>query len=68
MRNKYAGVCLKCNTYVSVGAGFFERQVHGSVCAWRVRCPDCTKYGEHRREVREHITKTQKEYAERKNK
>ena len=36
-RNKYAGTCYCCNTYVPPGFGHFERYKGG----WRIKCVKC---------------------------
>lgn len=37
MRNKYPGICYRCNKKVEVGKGHFERH-HG---IWRTQHADC---------------------------
>lgn len=37
MRNKFGGVCYRCNTYVEKGAGHFERYKGG----WRTQHAQC---------------------------
>lgn len=37
-RNKYAGICYCCNTYIPPGFGHFERYKGG----WRIKCVKCT--------------------------
>jgi len=41
MRNKYAGCCVDCQTFVAVGEGYFERRSGRFV----VRCMDCVVKG-----------------------
>jgi hypothetical protein len=39
MRNKYKGICYKCNKIVEVNKGYFERDKG----KWRVQCFSCAK-------------------------
>lgn len=41
MRNRFPGHCLRCNKYVPVGEGHFQR--HSG--KWLVRCKLCTGKG-----------------------
>lgn len=53
--NRYAGNCLRCGSFVGVGAGFFEKAnrkndprspLHASVRGlWAVRCRKCVGRG-----------------------
>lgn len=41
MRNKYPGLCLRCNCHVAPNTGYFQR-VNGK---WCVRCKGCVGKG-----------------------
>ena len=40
-RNKYAGYCYSCGTFVPVGYGHFERRKDKSGNRWQIKCVKC---------------------------